>query len=310
MKQLFFALLVLCMLGAGVLWWLMQAVPSPNPLAPKGDAPHSQSQVPAEAASHGAPAESHGEEALDGKEEAKAEGHGEEAAHGQAASEHGDAASAPALEKKDEEAAERRLEIATEPVSAEVFVDGALQGQAPLEVTLSEHAREIVLKAEGFEEYKREAPSTADGSGPLSWKVQLKPLKGKLQSPPRKEAAPAKGKAAPAKAHAKAEHTAPAEPAPAAGTFVHGSLKGFYLQLESMPETEAEALVEAKVKELRTASASPNIHACRVDLMAKGRWTRVLAGPYETKGQAAQALNKLKSKLPEGAFVTGGQPCL
>jgi|GEM_PF-1343590 len=303
MKKLFVALLVLCMLGAGVLYWLMQAVPAPNPLAAQGE-PKSESEVPAGEVGHGE-SDKHGEPDKPGEE-----GHEGAAGHGE------EKAEAGAHEKSAEQdkPAVVTLEIVTEPVHAEVYVDGAHSGTTPTDLKLDPTAREIVVKAEGFEEYKREAPAPSEASGPITWKIQLKALKGQLKAPPHKKAK-AESKPAPKTSHAekkpevKVVEAVDAVERESDDLTLHGSSKGFYLQLESLAADVSDAQVTAKVQAHRAASGA-SVYACRVDLMAKGKWTRLLAGPYETKGKAAQALAALQNKIPEGSFVTGGQPCL
>lgn len=346
MKKLFIALLVLCALGAGVLWWLMQAVPAPNPLAPKAEL-KSESEVPAEVAGHSSEAaeEGHAEKAEKAEKVEKAE----HAAEGE-------------YEKKSSEIA---LTINTEPVKAEVFVDDTLAATTPAELKIEPGAKEIVLKAEGYEEYKREAPTVADG--PIVWKVQLKPLKGQLKSPPHKAsakpAAKKKEAAAPIEVekpaateekpvshadakhaeakhaepkHAEAKHAAPnheeAEPAHtapkaakteldeqpvtpehAAEAALHSpafrKTRGYFLQLESLPASEAAGKIEKKRADYQS-NLDSNVSACHVDLGAKGKWTRLIVGPFANKNKAAEALGRFKGKIPEGSFVSGVQPCL
>ena len=325
MKKLFFALLFLCFLGAGILWWLMQAVPAPSPLGAK-----LESDVTVKEAS-----DAHGEASKeDGDAEKTHEDHAEDAdelGHAATSDEaHSDGGATGEHEKSNQEkgaqepkhsaetslsAAESpRLTIVSDPVGANVLVDGQVVGKTPYVLTLRKVSQLVTLRREGHEEFSRDAPPVTSVTGPEAWNVKLRPLERKAAAPKKDPESVAAAHEDPAPETERAPK--PARSAPRAvqldprGYFYIGNPGPWFIQVKAV--TDEEAGVEtflADVDQMRELFGS-NLHACRVDLPGKGRWARTLLGPYPTKARASETLGLLKSRLPNGAFVTGSQSCL
>ncbi len=207
MKKLFFVLLGLCFVGAAALFWLMQSAPVPS--VAKSEVPHGES--------HAEEGDAHGEHGGEASDHASAETHAAPAAAAEHGAAHGEAVehAAPVAEAKPAVHAPEAglLSLATEPVDAEVLVDGQSVGRTPFRLKVEGGMKKVELVAEGFETYAREVPADATSGGAATWKVQLKPVKGAHATPPSRPAPAAAPKAAAPKASAHAETHAPA-PAP------------------------------------------------------------------------------------------------
>jgi cell division septation protein DedD len=143
MTKIFVGLTVLSLLGAGVLWWLLQAAPVPAPKA-VSVVTEPQTQV---------------DEVL---EEPKA-----------------DAEATEDTVVSDSSAAEKilpKLKVSTEPEGAELHVDGKLVGTTPFELELKDSEQVVVFKRKGFAEFTRQTPTLAEvkDQGDVNWKIQLK----------------------------------------------------------------------------------------------------------------------------------------
>ena len=90
--------------------------------------------------------------------------------------------------------------------------------------------------------------------------------------------------------------------------FRHGPQGPFWIQLKAFAPSEI-----AQVKTFVDAVApksKDSVIACQVDLKTKGKWTRILLGPFDNKMDAKGNLDGVKRSLAGEAFVTGEQECL
>lgn len=146
MSKLFFVLLFLTAVGAGVLWWLIQSTPN----LPHNNQKESVESKAPEATETHEPTKAH---------EAPVEG-----------------TEAPTSEAS----LKMKLLIQSEPAEASVFVDGHEVGKTPFELELATEPQKIELKLAGYEDFSRNAPALAEVSGgeseDLAWKIQMKPV--------------------------------------------------------------------------------------------------------------------------------------
>jgi len=334
MKKVFFALLFLVLIGAVVLWWLMQAMPNTSP--------HTEAIAPKESTAGEHLPE--GEEVADGSRDVQ--GKNEEAE----VSEHG----AEAHEAKSHDTSpvveEAKLMITTEPVSAKVRVDGEEKGETPMVLALGAKTQKVELEAEGFEIYSKVAPSKKDledASSQLNWRVELRARKGALIESPRAQPSVAKIETAehktasgahklekvPHKAEATAHMTesavhkveshnstpvqkveavhASTAPAGAPELMAQGVVGPFFVQVRSLPNESPEELstVKNQIEEYR-GQLKKKVIGCSVNLSSKGKWVRILVGPYAKKVMAQESLRQIQGLFTEPLIVTGAQSCL
>lgn len=118
-------------------------------------------------------------------------------------------------------------------------------------------------------------------------------------------------KAPPAKVAEPVKTPAPAKILPAESDddyMIHGRAGPVWLQVKAFSPGESGA-VKGFVQSLKSKTKDPVI-ACQVNLKAKGKWTRVLIGPYDNKVDAKVSLESIKKGVAQEAFVTGVQQCL
>ena len=307
MNKIFMALLFLTLAGAGVLFWLMRTLPGPNGAKSHTEATAEHSLEESgnhakdehggdehgsgghESAEHGTA--DHGDAA---KEHAKAAHPSEEneSEHGKAETKHASEGGAHAASKESEkpmsiedlEFKGQSLSINTTPVSAIVSVDGEVRGQTPLEIALGPISMKVKLEAPGYGIVEKDAPIVKPGNSLdiLTWNFPLKP-----QNEPRSKVA-----------HEKST-----------GVFVHGRKGPVWLQVKSLAD-DSSGTAESAIEKYRSDFAMKNIVGCKVDLAEKGKWTRVLVGPYNNKVAAKMAADLIQAKTSEAALVTGVQRCL
>ncbi len=339
MNKLFAALLFLTLVGAGILFWLMKSMPtSPSSADSHGASEKAEVISTPEGVQVGDLAHEGGDQ--HGSDHGAESGHSDSKKDAHASNEKDSHGSA----KEHEEAhapARTTLSIATTPVLADVFVDGEQKGQTPLEFELGEKAQTVKLVADGFNEVVKTVP--AQGKENLKWNIALRAKKGALVEPPHRNAPTAgmiEGKgalaalpkartahAAPVKehkeeAHGKAEDAKPAHAASvAAANDTHSSdlyLRGrggpVWVQIKSM-EAPSEAaavkeIVDPQIEKFRKDLTGFNVVGCQVQIPNKGRWVRVLVGPFESKAEAKTNVTSIKNGGGADAFVTGAQTCL
>lgn len=301
MKKVFFSLLFLVAVGAGILWWLMQALPGTKS-AEHGALEPKEVKVD-DNLSHDVPA-------------AVANEHG-------GTDEHGAALAA----KASEHAASNVLTITTDPVVAKVKVDGVEKGKTPFELALTGKSQKIELLAEGFEEHQKEAPSLEDLEGDnvvLNWQIKLKAKKGSLERPPH-AAAPLAPKALPAstlKGAEKLEHSGPTvskgrRPLPMPKVdqdFIQGAMGPTFIQVKSMPVASADeaTAIRTELGELREklGSLHVKVRGCLVQIPTKGHFVRILVGPFANKSFAKEKEAAVQNSFEEKIIIAGAQQCL
>ena len=181
------------------------------------------------------------------------------------------------------------LRIDSIPQGAKVEVGGVYAGVTPLDVKLPESKKEALLALEGYEVYRREVPSAAEAEGAeLNWKITLK------------------GKPA----------EVVAQKAPAAKPLKHAWLRGskgpYFIQIKAAPESDGRPALESQIADYRSVLGSEKIVGCLVNLGKRGKWYRLLAGPFNVRAEADKARLEWAAKKPEfaEAFVTGRQSCI
>ncbi len=212
-----------------------------------------------------------------------------------------------------------KLLISTEPVSAKVLVDSIEVGGTPIAIKLGDKAKKIELVAEGFENYSKSAPAIGEleeGSTQLAWKVELRAKKGALKESPRASPKEVKEKPAKAKPEPVKEKQEPVKvtkkmPSPSKEVFAEGVVGPWFVQVRSLPNETKEDILQAKnqIEEYR-GQLKEATRGCSVDLGSKGKWIRVIVGPYAKKEFAKTKSRELQGMFSEPLIVTGAQSCL
>lgn len=259
MMKIFFGLLFLTLIGAGVLGWLIYNVPVDS----EGLHADKSAEVVAHEGGVKIIDKEGGEHEMPKPEEKKEEEHAAEAA--------------PEASKG------AKLSVSSEPVPAKVMVNGKEVGKTPMDLPVTDGAQEVRLVAEGYMDFTRELPAFQEGMGNLEWKVQLDRKGG--------------------------QRFAKALPPP---VFLTAGKQGpFFLQVRSLPEENfQEDAVRDVVASLRTDLKMESVVACRVSLGARGRWNRILVGPYDSRKEAMAKLPSVKGRMKSLVFWTGAQNCL
>ena len=181
-----------------------------------------------------------------------------------------------------EESVKYLLRIDSAPSSAKVEIDGVYQGTTPVDVELANSRSNAKIILDGYEVYTREVPSIADADvEELIWKVTLKEK-------------------------ASSEGLKPSD-------LYRGAVAGFFIQLKALKASDTnDAQLIDILSGFREQLSTSNLKLCMANLGSKGKWYRVLVGPYKSSSSASSALKMWKNKIPSGfdGFVTGRQNCL
>jgi len=313
MNKIFVLLLVLTLAGAALLFWLLKSMPSGVPTDSRSQAADSTVVATRE----GIDVEKNPEHLSEKSDQAR----------GQSTDEVIDLDSKTPVRASNEIPL---LKIETEPVKAVVFVDGEMKGQTPIEFALKARPQQVKVEAPGFKELRREAPAIVGGMDldTLTWKIVLmpldktasaienskkdsKPVDSKAVTPPvaqlskleNQEEQGKQGKQGKQEAHAPVARENPAD-----RLFLMGRSGPIWIQAQSFPMAEINE-AESAIKNYRS-SLNLNVMGCQVEIAAKGRWIRVLTGPFDSRADAQALLKRHQSRLAEGAFITGAQNCL
>ena len=293
MNKLFYFLLFCSVAGAGVLWWLLRssqhqdqklsahgeskiAVPEGLVIEDRPSIPRDVRAGDAETPPTDDAAGSHEEAHSD----VKAEPHGAQTK---------DAHEAPAkkeiLPKGDAKASV--LAIASEPSGVMVFVNGKEVGKTPLERTLTNKVQKIRFEKEGFVPVERDAPGEARPEGAyMSWRINM--VAQQLPASQKKRI-------------------------DEVGSFFLKGVSGpVFIQIKAVSsDLEARPVIVKQVQELRAKLREERVFACEVSLGSKGNWSRILAGPFDSRDEARKSLGFFKEGLKvDDLFVTGEQSCL
>jgi len=318
MNKIFYGLLIFTVVGLGVLFWLMRNAPSTDAevkvegvtivdTEKKADE-HGEAhegEHPPEHAAESTHAAEHADVAKDAHAPAP---HAPEAAAPAHADAHAEKPAASAAAVAPQKA--KKLAIATEPSGATVYVNGNKTGVTPLEIDILEKEQSIKLEAVGFESFERESPSLETPGvleAPLvTWKVQLIKNAGASKTPV-------------AKAHAKATKTPAAKKAVVTPSMRGFNLVGhsgpFFIQLKSL-QGDTEKVTEQREQFQALLGSASQVYACDVNIPGKGKWTRLVAGPFNSRAAAkkgsVEASAQLKDRYPdfEEPIVTASQNCL
>ncbi len=297
MKKVFFSVLFLVLVGAGILWWLMQAVPQPALVDI-----HEPSDQPVGENIEGEPPHGveHGEAVA--KDEAKTKTEHEATTENQAVAE---------------------LSISTDPVPAKIIVDGEDKGRSPYVLTLTNKSQKVEFLAEGFEPYSKIAPSLDElegGSVALNWKIDLRAKKGSLESPPRAAHSTLKGAEAFKKKGLHGTEGKVPRPQPPVLHEIskledmwEGTVGPNFIQVKAVPINSAAELEEIKgeIARLR-GQTTEKFKGCLVELSLHGKkqkFVRFLAGPYANRAFAREKEGTLQTAFEEKVFITGVQKC-
>lgn len=188
------------------------------------------------------------------------------------------------------------LKIDSVPPGAKVEINGVYEGVTPLSVKLKEEETEALVVLEGYEPYRRKIPSLSSASGEdQSWKITL-----------REQSTKEKSKVQNKKMIAENSKSNPNL------LWLRGHQPLFFIQLKAISENVGQDSIEQTTTEFRQKLSSENIKICHVNLDKKGKWFRILAGPFSTKKEAESQRTKWfgSSKNLDQGFVTGRQDCI
>ncbi len=279
MNKLFYFLLFLSVAGAGVLWWLMHAVEDKTAAqsqtkieAPKGLVIEDKPSATPQVSREVLDMEVQEEEASDELDIVEA---------------NGSIAEAPKNEPTPvaSDAKPSTLSISSDPEGVAVFLDGKRIGQTPLERSLTQKVQKFRFEKEGFVPVEREAPAEARPEGAyMSWRISMVP-----QQLPASQ-----------KSRMDEDH------------FLKGVSGPVFVQIRAVSsDAEPRAAVVKTIEQMRKTLREERVFACEVSLGEKGRWSRILVGPFSSKQEARRSLSFLKESLKaDDLFVTGEQSCL
>jgi cell division septation protein DedD len=285
MTKIFIGLTVLSLIGAGVLWWLLQTTPATTPKA-VAVVTEPSTQV---------------DEVLsdDNHSEDNAEGDTDQAAS--------ESVAPVSMASK--------LTVVSEPDGAEVWVDGQKKGTAPIEIELEEKERSVVLKLKGHADFERKTPALSavtEDLGALNWKIQMKALEVKaldIKATEKSANKPVKAVAdAPVVKENKVSPVLEPKKTPTPETISRLSgLQGpAFIQIRAFDDPAVG--IDEFASQMASTLSKP-IALCLVEIPGKGRFTRVLVGPLKSRREAMRALDGVKQATLTDAFVTGAQQC-
>jgi len=286
MTKIFIGLTVLSLLGAGVLWWLLQTTPATTPKA-VAVVTEPSTQV---------------DDVLGDESQSE---ESSEASGGQASSESHSAAPAETASK---------LTVVSEPEGADVWVDGEKKGTAPVEIELQDKEQSVVLKLKGHADFERKAPALSavtEESGALNWKIQMKEMEQTTEKSAEKSAK--KASVAPVAGELKSKPKvlpvieAKVSGAPNAIVKLSGLQGPAFVQIRAFDDPAVG--VDEFAKQMASTLSKP-VALCLVEIPGKGRFTRVLIGPMKSRREAMRALDGIKQATLTDAFVTGAQQCV
>jgi hypothetical protein len=285
MNKIFYILLFLSISGAGVLWWLWNSLPP-------------QDKEVAQQVVTGLRIEEDHKEGEKGEHETSDDSHSEETATSDsavAATTHSSTSTSSSEVPVPETSASKSaavpqvanspkssLFVESVPAGALLYVDGVLKGKTPFTFEVKGDDKIVRLEADGFEKTEKVLEPHHRSSGALTrWKIDLKRM------------------TEPAKAAQFQE----------ADYRLVGRRGPFFIQLKAVEGLQAPGWLVA-VQNYRDRIRNAKVFACGVDLDSKGKWTRFLMGPFDSKNAADGSLSPTRTMSGEkDAFVTGEQEC-
>jgi cell division septation protein DedD len=182
------------------------------------------------------------------------------------------------------------LRVDTIPQGASVEVGDAFAGVTPLDILLQSESKDATIRLEGYDTFKREIPSIEDAEGAeLNWKITLK-----------------------AKPAETSKETDEIKAKPIKNAWFRGSAGPYFIQLKAVEDSIGKAAMESEISTYRQMLSFEKVSGCFVNLGKRGKWYRVLVGPFENRADAAKKRNELMNKIPEmtESFITGRQSCI
>lgn len=185
------------------------------------------------------------------------------------------------------EAKPSQLNISSEPMGVDVFLNSQKIGVTPIERTLTNKVQKFRFEKPGFVPVEREAHAEKTPEGAyLSWRINMVPLQNPTTQKPQVSSS---------ESH-----------------FLQGVSGPFFVQVKAYStEEENRNGLMLILDEMRTTIKEQKVFACEVSLGDRGRWYRVLIGPFASRQEAQKSLSFLKESLKiNDLFVTGVQSCL
>lgn len=283
-NKIFYFLLFCSIAGAGVLWWLINAVPQQGETTATSTA---QSDLTVEDIVEDSiedplnppPVEAESAEEVESGNEAD---EAQEVAESSSSSE----VSAPATSETIS-ADPSILSITSDPAGVNVFVNGRQSGITPFETTLTANEQTLRFELEGYVPVERKAPAEEVPEGAfMSWRISM--VKQELPSREKDEVAEV------------------------ADYFPSGMVGPVFIQVKSMEQkVHGRAAVLDELKLMRGQLSNDKVVACSVELANRGMWYRILIGPFSSKSEARSSLPFVKKSIGvDDVFVTGAQKCL
>lgn len=299
-NKIFYFLLFCSIAGAGVLWWLMNAVPQPGAsdvAAPNQPALKVEDIVEdPEEISADERADDSIEDPLDPPPEEMSETEDASTSPGLFDSEDPEGMPEEASEEQPEEIADEEvvadadpsvLSITSSPSGVTVYVNGVRRGVTPFETTLTDKEQTLRFQLEGYVPVERKAPAESQPEGAfMSWRISM------VKDEPTSSAAD--------------------EMAEVGDYFPSGMVGPVFIQVKSMDQNvHTRTQVVNELQAMREQLSNDKVVACSVDLGNSGMWYRILIGPFSSKSEARSSLAFVKKSVGiNDVFVTGAQKCL
>lgn len=179
------------------------------------------------------------------------------------------------------------LSITSVPTGVNVYLNGDLVGQTPVERILTDKVQKFRFEKEGYVPVEREAPAEEKPEGAfMSWRISMV----EQQLPPAE------------KSRIQDMDT----------YFVEGVLGPAFVQVRSLQGDvfSKQDIIEV-LRTMRKQLMDEKVVACAVDLASRGKWYRVLVGPFASQDEAKASVDFVSKSLNiSDVFVTGAQTCL